>query len=178
MRIELPYEIWRHILSYNQLPICSRVCTLFDRIEKDLYQDRVDYIVNMYNGYMASAMAKRDWTSSMFIYQYREHISMFSISDVMCKHIVDVIDKGRTDIANTLLRNTSMKNVDLVFCTYANRRDIRTMEWMFKCNHMDKVGMSIVLDRTIERYNNRERRKIWSSKNIISRFFSKYLCIK
>jgi hypothetical protein len=56
---ELPYEIWRHILSFNMLPHHSLVSSMFYDIEIDLEDERTGMVLDRYS-YLEDIIDKED----------------------------------------------------------------------------------------------------------------------
>jgi hypothetical protein len=61
--IEIPCDIWRHILSFNLLPICRRVSRLLRDVEEDLYAQRSSSIPRL-----RKIVRDRDHECLLFLY--------------------------------------------------------------------------------------------------------------
>jgi hypothetical protein len=109
--IELPYEMWRHILSFNTLPLHSTLSSMFYDIEIDLEEERKKNILSKYS-YLEDIIDNEDMESLLYI-TYKNIFLPYR-----------TIDYSREDIHN-MDELVDMKAVDTVLiCQKHNHIDI------------------------------------------------------
>lgn len=161
--MDMPEEIWRHILSYNLLPYTACVCSDLYYIEESLAHTRCEYMDKMYIGWKSGntslllAMGEiGDRDSILYLIRYgsyysyniiaygaasRGHISILNMMLKMGANDYDWIARsaasgGYKDIVEMMLK-MGASDYDIIACGAAWNGDKDIVEMMLKMGVSD-----------------------------------------
>jgi hypothetical protein len=114
MDIDLPEELWRHILSYNTKSLCKSVCKSLYDIEKDLVEERVINIVTKYGGFLAVTIFCRNWDATSFILDNIDR-EEFDTSTLSVMDVSYLIQNGQYFLLKKLIYSLSHEDKVSIF---------------------------------------------------------------